>query len=156
MSDRQAPQPNMNTVIRRRILALVAVLILLGFGSVVYSLVDLQIIEYEDYKVKAANQQLKDTVIPANRGVIYDANMKVLAQSATVWTVAVAPSEIDEKDRAGHRRRPLRDPGRRRAVGARQAGKDQKLLPDHQAQGGKAGGGRGAPVRHRGQRRQGL
>ena len=51
MSDRQAPQPNMNTVIRRRILALVAVLILLGFGSVVYSLVDLQIIEYEDYKV---------------------------------------------------------------------------------------------------------
>lgn len=101
MSDRQAPQPNMNTVIRRRILALVAILILLGFGSVVYSLVDLQIIEYEDYKVKAANQQLKDTVIPANRGVIYDANMKVLAQSATVWTVAVAPSEIDEEDRAG-------------------------------------------------------
>ncbi len=95
------PSKTTNGAMRRKILAMAALLVLVGFGSVVYSLVDLQIVHYEDYKVKAENQQLKDTVIPANRGIIYDANMKVLAQSATVWNVAVAPSDIDEADRAG-------------------------------------------------------
>lgn len=99
MSEQTNPQPNMSDKIRRRILFVAALLILVGFGSVIYSLFDLQIVHYEEYKVQAANQQLKDTVIPANRGIIYDANMKVLAQSATVWTVAVSPSEIPEEDR---------------------------------------------------------
>ncbi|MDD2994095.1 MAG: penicillin-binding transpeptidase domain-containing protein [Pygmaiobacter sp.] len=100
-----APQnkPNQaaSSAMRRKILAMAALLVVIGFGSVVYSLVDLQIVHYEDYKVKAENQQLKDTIIPANRGIIYDADMKVLAQSATVWNVAVAPSDIDEEYRAG-------------------------------------------------------
>ena len=99
MSQKQTPQPNMSNIIRRRLLVLVALLVLVGFGSVIANLIKLQIVEYEDYKVRAANQQLKDVVIPANRGVIYDSNMKVLAQSATVWTVAVDPSAIDEEDR---------------------------------------------------------
>ena len=99
MSQQQTPQPNMSNIIRRRMLVLVVLLIVVGFGSVIANLIKLQIVEYEDYKVRAANQQLKDVVIPANRGIIYDANMKVLAQSATVWTVAVDPSSIDEEDR---------------------------------------------------------
>ena len=99
MSRQQTPQPNMSNIIRRRMLVLVVLLIVVGFGSVIANLIKLQIVEYEDYKVRAANQQLKDVVIPANRGIIYDANMKVLAQSATVWTVAVDPSSIDEEDR---------------------------------------------------------
>ena len=99
MSRQQTPQPNMSNIIRRRMLVLVVLLIAVGFGSVIANLIKLQIVEYEDYKVRAANQQLKDVVIPANRGIIYDANMKVLAQSATVWTVAVDPSSIDEEDR---------------------------------------------------------
>lgn len=95
----QQPQPNMNLGIRRRILMLTSLLILVGFGSVTYSLFQLQVVNAEEYKVQAANQQLRDTVIPANRGVIYDANMKVLAASATVWTVAVAPNLIKEEER---------------------------------------------------------
>ena len=39
----------------------------------------------------AVSQQLKDTKISAERGTIYDCNMKPLAQSATVWTVALEP-----------------------------------------------------------------
>ena len=74
------PSKTTNGAMRRKILAMAALLVLVGFGSVVYSLVDLQIVHYEDYKVKAENQQLKDTVIPANRGIIYDANMKVLVR----------------------------------------------------------------------------
>ena len=99
MAEKKQPQPGVHNAIRRRILIFVSLIVLVGFGSVICSLFNLQIIDYEEYKVRAANQQLKDVVIPANRGIIYDANMKVLAQSATVWTVAVDPSSIEEEDR---------------------------------------------------------
>lgn len=46
------------------------------------------------YSEKAYSQQLSSEKIKANRGTIYDRNMVPLAQSATVWTVSVAPNEI--------------------------------------------------------------
>ncbi|MEG1801801.1 MAG: hypothetical protein RR273_07460, partial [Oscillospiraceae bacterium] len=48
---------------------------------IVYNMVDVQILRYEEYKVKASSIQLRDTKISAKRGTIYDTNMKVLAQS---------------------------------------------------------------------------
>ncbi len=59
----------------------------------------LQIDQYEEYTRKVVHQQLRDTEIPADRGTIYDRSMKVLASSATVWDVVVAPSALyDEND----------------------------------------------------------
>lgn len=49
------------------------------------------------YKDKAYTQQLSSEKIKANRGTIYDRNMIPLAQSATVWTVSIAPNEIKNK-----------------------------------------------------------
>lgn len=63
---------------------------------IVYNMVDTQIIRYEEYQSKASSNQLQDTKISAKRGTIYDANMKVLSQSATVWTVFVSPAESKE------------------------------------------------------------
>jgi stage V sporulation protein D (sporulation-specific penicillin-binding protein) len=54
----------------------------------------IQIIKGEEYRLKAERNQLSDTIIAANRGTIYDSNMKVLAQSATAWLVYVNPSKI--------------------------------------------------------------
>lgn len=51
------------------------------------------------YGVKAYNQQLGSDVVNANRGTIYDRNMVPLAQSATVWTVSVAPNQIDSDEK---------------------------------------------------------
>lgn len=48
------------------------------------------------YGVKAYNQQMSSDTIYANRGTIYDRNMNPLAQSATVWTVSIAPHMIEE------------------------------------------------------------
>ena len=62
---------------------------------IVCNMVDIQIINYEEYKAKASSIQLRDTKISPQRGTIYDRNMKVLAQSATVWTVFVSPAESD-------------------------------------------------------------
>ena len=64
---------------------------------IVGNMFNIQIINYENYKAKASSIQLRDTKISPKRGTIYDSNMKVLAQSATVWTVFVSPAESDEE-----------------------------------------------------------
>lgn len=61
---------------------------------VFYNLFRWSIMEGDVLRAKAANQQLSDIEIPANRGTIYDANMNILAQSATVWNVVIDPSGI--------------------------------------------------------------
>lgn len=54
----------------------------------------LQVVKGEEYRLKAERNQLSDTVIAANRGTIYDSNMKVIAQSASAWLVYINPSKI--------------------------------------------------------------
>lgn len=65
-----------------------------GFGLLIYNLAVLQIRDTEKYSTAAAAQQLSDEVITPSRGTIYDTNMKVLAQSATVWTVTASPRDM--------------------------------------------------------------
>ena len=74
-------------------------LVFLGFATLICRLVGLQIAQGEFLQKMAFEQQLADTVLNAQRGTIYDRNMKPLAQSATVWTVVLEPSYIntDEK-----------------------------------------------------------
>lgn len=57
----------------------------------------IQIVRYEEYKGLATQIQLRETEVSAKRGTIYDANMKVLAQTATVWTITVSPAESEEE-----------------------------------------------------------
>lgn len=74
-------------------------MVLAGFGAVVFNLVRLQIVEGETLKMRAVDNQVKDTVLTAQRGTVYDRNMKVLAQSATVWQVVLEPAYITDKNR---------------------------------------------------------
>jgi stage V sporulation protein D (sporulation-specific penicillin-binding protein) len=75
-------------------LIILALLVVAGFLSLSGRLAYLQLVKGEEYKAKAEAQQLSDTVIKAQRGTIYDRNMKVLAQSASVWLVYINPSKI--------------------------------------------------------------
>ncbi|MBR0536661.1 MAG: PASTA domain-containing protein [Clostridia bacterium] len=61
---------------------------------------NLSLIHGEEYRQKAERQQLSVTTLDASRGTIYDANMNVLAQSASVWMCFVNPSKITDKNRA--------------------------------------------------------
>ncbi len=54
----------------------------------------LQIVKHDEYRIQAANQQLKDVAVTPTRGQIYDATGKVLAKSSIVWTIAADPSQI--------------------------------------------------------------
>ncbi len=82
----------------RRTLIVLLAMIILGFGVVVISLVRLQLVQGAQLQKAAVEQQLRDTTISAQRGTIYDRNMKPLAQSATVWKVVLAPVYINSKD----------------------------------------------------------
>ncbi|MGN1041476.1 MAG: penicillin-binding transpeptidase domain-containing protein, partial [Acutalibacteraceae bacterium] len=50
-------------------------------------------------KKRASEQQMADTKISAQRGTIYDRNMKPLAQSATVWNVVFEPAYINSDEK---------------------------------------------------------
>lgn len=86
-------KPTKKQMVKRTVIVL-AVIILFGFGADLLSLIRLQLVQSEVYQQKAESQQLSDTKITAQRGVIYDRNKKVLAQSATVWKVYIVPAKI--------------------------------------------------------------
>lgn len=77
-----------------RMIVVLLAMVLLGFMIVIHSLFQIQIVEGKYYEGLALRQQLKTQRIGAKRGLIYDTNGKILAQSATVWQVCVSPGEI--------------------------------------------------------------
>ncbi len=83
---------------KKRLNFVVITAIVLVFAVVFSNLVRITVFQYDEYKQKAIQQQLKPETIPANRGTIYDRNMGVLAQSATAWDVVLAPLDmVDEQ-----------------------------------------------------------
>lgn len=87
-----------NKKLKNRAAVAVAVLLILFFGTDILRLAYFQIFNSDEYRVLAEAGQLSDTEIPADRGVIYDSNMEVLAESASAWLVYVNPSKIEEDE----------------------------------------------------------
>lgn len=85
-----------NQKLRRRTVWLLVIILALGFGAVITRLAFLQLVQGEELQRRAIEQQLADTPISAKRGTIYDTNGKILAQSASVWRVVMAPAYFDE------------------------------------------------------------
>ncbi len=78
-------------VLRGRI---AAGILLVCLFSLVLRLVKLQITEGEDTRNAAVNQYTYEINIKANRGTVYDRNMKQLARSSTVQTVFISPKDM--------------------------------------------------------------
>lgn len=83
---------------RKRMMIFLFLICVVGFGGLIGRLAYFQIFQNEKYEKLAANQQLRVTDISPERGVIYDRNMKILAQSATVWTVTISPVDIKSEE----------------------------------------------------------
>ena len=81
---------------KRGLIAYIIIFVIAGLllGRLVY----LQMIKGDEYSAKAESQQLGDKEIQPARGTIYDTNMNVLAQSASVWCVYLNPSNINKLD----------------------------------------------------------
>lgn len=87
-----------NQRLRKRTVWLLVIILALGFGAVITRLGYLQLVQGEELQRRAVEQQLSDTPISAKRGTIYDTNGKVLAQSASVWRVVMAPAYFDNDE----------------------------------------------------------
>lgn len=85
---------NSSNAMRIKMNIVLAAMIVIGFVGLVGRIYYLQLVDYEVYRVRALKQQLRPTTISAQRGNIYDRNMKTLAASATVWTVTISPADI--------------------------------------------------------------
>ncbi len=81
-----------------RALAVFLVLSIGVFGVTGINLARIQLISSDQYKERAEQNQLHDTEIAAERGLIYDTNMTVLAKSASVWKVYIKPNNIENED----------------------------------------------------------
>lgn len=89
---RLAKGPNKSMTMRT--IVLWAIMLLVTVGLVGGRLVYIMIVQSEFYQQKAAEQQLYDTELRAERGKIYDRNGEMLATSAQVWTVYITPNSF--------------------------------------------------------------
>ena len=85
-----------------RMMSIILVITVGFFGAASINLVNLMLVNGEEYKAKAAAQQLSDTTLSAERGNIYDCNNELLATSATAWTVYVTPQDIETDEETAH------------------------------------------------------
>lgn len=65
---------------------------------VTLNLFKIMVMDSEMYQAEADNNQFGATPIPANRGSIYSADNKILAQSATVYTLYIDPVVFNQRD----------------------------------------------------------
>ena len=86
-----------NRTILGRTLILMILCGVIAFVPLIGTLYHLMITEHDYYNEKAIKNQTRSTNLTAARGVIYDANMNVLASSSTVETVFIDPNEIAEQ-----------------------------------------------------------
>ncbi len=83
---------------KRRTLLLMAVCGIVAFIVLAFQLFKIQIIEHDRYEADALSQQIGTTSSIAERGTIYDTNMKALAMSSEVYTVFIDPKAITERN----------------------------------------------------------
>ena len=86
--------PGLDRHIRRRVRVFAGGLAILCFGGLLTRLFWLQLIDPDGYAARAADQQLRDTVVPAARGEIYSADGTLLAASETCWTIRPAAKAL--------------------------------------------------------------
>lgn len=81
---------------RRRAQIIAAVFCVIAFGLAA-RLFFLQLRSEGWYSDRALGQQLRDTVVPADRGKIYSADGVLLAANSSCWTLRASPREMPEE-----------------------------------------------------------
>lgn len=90
---------NKNSLTAKRGVILLVLFAVVLMGACIMRIGYLSVIKGEEYREKAERQQLSDSSLSATRGTIYDSNMNVLAQSASVWLVYINPSKVTQDNR---------------------------------------------------------
>ncbi len=73
---------------------------LLCFAVLCVRLFVLTVIKHEEYLQKAKDNIYSETPLKAERGIIYDRNMNILAANVTTWRVYISPRDIKSDSEA--------------------------------------------------------
>lgn len=85
--------PDNNKVSKRSTLTVV-VAVSLVVAIIIVRLFYLSVFMFDEYQKKVIDQLITENKVSADRGLIYDANMNVLASNYTVYDISVSPSKI--------------------------------------------------------------
>lgn len=77
-----------------------AKIVLLAMLVLSFRLVYWQFIKGSELQASAIEQQTMDSIVSSKRGIIYDRNGKILAQSVAVQTVTASPAEVKKSGEA--------------------------------------------------------
>lgn len=81
---------------KNRLTVLTLLLVFVAFLTIAGRLVWLQVVRYDEFVERAADNQTADMIITPKRGTIYDRNRTELVSSATTQEVCVDPSRLSE------------------------------------------------------------
>ncbi len=96
-----AKQPEAGQWAKRTIKRRTLVMMLIGvlaFVPLAAQLFNLMILRHDELEQRAISNQTRSTAVSADRGVVYDRNMNILATSKTVENVFLDPREIEQKE----------------------------------------------------------
>lgn len=87
-------EDTMGMLTTRRTVILMFLCGIVAFIVLIAQLSGIMIRRHDEYESAAVEDQVRSTTVTASRGTIYDSNMLILAQSATVETVYISPFEM--------------------------------------------------------------
>ena len=87
-----------NRLVLTRTMLVMLVCGFLVFIPLLVQLFSVMIVHHDEYERKALNNQTRSTSISADRGIIYDANMNILASTSSVENVFIDPNDIATKN----------------------------------------------------------
>lgn len=91
--DRKRPDPALFAALRA--------LVILMFGILVLQLINLQVINGDEYRQRAAINAVREVPLLPARGLIYDRNGVQLVQNAARFTAAIVPGDLPERGEEG-------------------------------------------------------
>ena len=71
---------------------------IVAFIPLIATLFQLMVVDHDEYEQMAIQNQTRSTAVTADRGMVYDRNMNILATSTTVENVFIDPNEIQQKE----------------------------------------------------------
>lgn len=76
------------------------VIVLLAFSGLLFRLINLQVIEGDEWTGRAIDNYTNEVSVPAPRGIIYDRNGYVLARNIASYNIVITPANlpVDESD----------------------------------------------------------
>ncbi len=81
--------------------ALLRALVILMFGILTIQLVNLQVIQGDEYQQRAEINALREAPVPAARGLIYDRNGRPLVQNSARFSAAIVPGDLPDRGETG-------------------------------------------------------